>query len=191
MFEKIVTERFLADLARALKGTLNKDQGTAVRLLALEADLAGITDRNKFAYILATCWHECRFKSIPEIRAKPGTQVWKWQNVYWPSGYYGRGFSQLTWRRNYRKFSKIVGVDLVRYPDQALKPEIGAKILVVGMNQGLFSGVGLSNYFPEKPGVPDWIKARRIVNGNFQAEIVAAHAIKILSVIVSHNGTIS
>lgn len=185
MFQKIVNEKFLGDLARTLKTKLDVKQKIAVFLLAKEADENGVVDRNQFAYILGTCWHECRFRSIPEIRAKPGTQVWRWQNAYWPSGYYGRGFSQLTWKGNYRKFSKIVGVDLVNFPDKVLEPEIGAKILVVGMVRGLFSGVGLSRYFPEGK-TPDWTNARRIVNGTFQADKVAAGAVKILSVIVAN-----
>lgn len=191
MFENLITEKFLGDLARTLKAKFTTEQKQVVTLLAREADQIGITDQNQFAYILGTCWHECRFRSIPEIRAKPGTRVWKWQNVYWPSGFYGRGLSQLTWRRNYRKFSPVVGIDLVKNPDAVLNPEIGAKILVFGMFNGsftalgLYSNNGLKKYFP--PGsTPDWIKARGIINGTFQADIVAAGAIKILSVIVAN-----
>lgn len=183
MFEQLITEPFFRRLSLALKTPLLQTQKNAVLLLAKEADAAGVTDLNQFAYILGTCWHECTFKSIKEIRAKPGTNLWKVQNRYWLSGYYGRGYSQLTWRNNYKKFSPIVGLDLRLFPEAALLPEIGAKILVQGMVRGLFSGVSLSKYFPAGEAA-DWIRARRIVNGNDRAEMVAGKAKKILSVIV-------
>lgn len=181
--EKIDNDLWLAKLAAALGMKLTAAQGKAVRLLAAQCDENFITDPRQVAYILATCYHECRFKSIREIRAKHGSPVWKMQNRYWATGYYGRGFSQLTWERNYRKFSPIVGVDLVRSPDEALKPEIGAKILVVGMKGGLFSGVGLDRYFRPGGGA-FWLAARKIVNGTFQADKVAAAAKKILPLLL-------
>jgi hypothetical protein len=77
------------------------------------------------------------------------------------------------------KFSPIVKVDLVEYPDEVLKPEIGAKILVFGMYHGMFSGKKLRDYFSD-PKDPRWNSARRIVNGQFQKEKVTEVAIKIL-----------
>ncbi len=190
MFESLNTAAFFERLRLVLREPISPIQMRSVYLLLKEADINGITDRNQMAYVLATCWHECRFKSIKEIRAKPGTKIWRLQNAYWLTGYYGRGFSQLTWLKNYRKFKTIVGVDLVAQPDKALEPEIGAKILVYGMVNGSFTGLGLlsanklSKYF--KPmETPDWIGARQIVNGTFQAEKVASAAVKILSVIVA------
>lgn len=190
MFESLNTAAFFERLRIALREPITPTQMRSVYLLLKEADTNGITDRNQMAYVLATCWHECRFKSIKEIRAKPGTKIWRLQNAYWITGYYGRGFSQLTWLKNYRKFSQMTGVDLVRDPDSALLPEIGAKILVYGMVNGSFTGAGLlssnklAKYF--KPGAPpDWMSARKIVNGTFQADKVASAAVKILSVIVA------
>lgn len=177
--QKVDNDIWLASLARTLNMTLTRAQGDAVRLLAAESDAYSIKDPRQVAYILATCYHECRFKSIREIRAPRGSAVWKMQNRYWASGYYGRGFSQLTWEKNYKKFSPIVGIDLVDNPDFALRPNVGAKILVVGMKLGLFSGVGLDRYFPPGGG-SFWLAARRIVNGTFQADRVAAAAKKIL-----------
>jgi len=162
---------FFADMEFAFKQKFDEAQRTAVVLLAEEADENNVTDLNQFAYILATCYHECRFKSIPEIRAKRGTKVWQMQEKYWHTGYYGRGFSQLTWKANYEKFQKRTGLPLVLNPDLVLNPEVGAEILVDGMMNGLFSGVKLSRYIqPGKP--PDFIRARRVVNGNFQADKV-------------------
>lgn len=170
-------------IADALSLKLSDVQALAIELLIDTCEAEKVTVREQVAYILATVYHECRFKSIPEIRAKPGTVVWKMQERYWHTGYYGRGFSQLTWKANYLKFSKIVGQDLVKNPDLCLNPDIGAKIIVIGMRDGLFSGVSLSKYLPNKDGNYDWMGARRIVNGTFQAEKVATAAIKVLHVL--------
>lgn len=185
MFSLIVnSDTWLASLAATLKIKLTIEQGRAVQLIVSECDENGITDARQVAYILGTAYHECRFKSIKEIRAKPGTAVWRMQNAYWNTGYYGRGFCQLTWRKNYQKFSTIIGIDLVKNPDEVLRPDVGAKILVIGMRDGLFSGVGLGRYFPSPPAEPNWLSARKIVNGMFQADHVATAAQKIFPLLV-------
>ena len=183
-FESLITENFLAALAATLKIRLTRAQGEAVRLIANQLDKYAVTDEAAAAYVLATAYHECRFKAIAEIRAKPGTDIWRMQNRYWYTGFYGRGFVQLTWRKNYLKFSKILGLDLVKNPDLVLLPAVGATILVLGMRDGLFSGVGLSKYF--KPGTADYIGARAIVNGTFHADKVAAAAQKIHALLIEN-----
>jgi len=181
-FEK-VNDQFLEAMGKALGRKLNQVQKDSVVAILQAIDEFGIEDPNRVAYILGTCWHESRFSPIEEIRARPGTKIAQFQNRYWPSGYFGRGFVQLTWRRNYAKFSKILDVDLVGSPELALDVQIAAKILVQGMTQGLFTGVGLDKYFaPGQP--PKWFSARRIVNGTFHADRVAKAAIKILAVLL-------
>lgn len=175
------TDEWLAKLAKVLNTTLNKDQGKAIRLILLECKDHGVVNSKQIAYILATCFHECRFKSIKEIRAKVGTAVWKMQEKYWHTGYYGRGFCQLTWEYNYKKFGPITGRDLVKNPDQVLLPEVGAKILVRGMRDGLFSGKKLGDYLDATK--TNWMHARRTVNGDFQADKVMNAALKILPLI--------
>ncbi|MTV47149.1 glycoside hydrolase family 19 protein, partial [Streptococcus pneumoniae] len=88
------------------------------------------------AYMLATAYHECRFQAIKEIRAQPGTKIYDLQNRYWNTGFYGRGYIQLTWRKNYEKFSELLQQDFVGNPDLVLVPENAAKILVHGMVEG-------------------------------------------------------
>lgn len=181
------SQEWLASLARTLKMRLTKAQGTAVALILSECYIQGVNDPRQVAYVLATVHHECRFKSIKEIRAAVGTPVYKMQQKYWPTGFYGRGFSQLTWRKNYQKFSPVIGKDLVSDPDLVLNPEVGAKILVYGMKHGTFvsngltSNTNLANYFNDQR--TDWFNARRIVNGVFRAEMVAEAAKKILPLI--------
>lgn len=195
MFAKISVTDFVIEFNKEFRRKLNAKQIASIECLLNEIEVQSVTDIRHVAYILATVWHECMFLSIPEIRAKKGTpeqtQIWKWQNRYWPSGFYGRGFSQLTWRYNYVRFSPIVGVDLVANPDAALDPKIGAKIIVFGMVNGSFTAPRtkvqsenrLSKYITSD--MTDFIGARKIVNGTFRDELVSTHAVKILSILKS------
>jgi len=83
----------------------------------------------------------------------------------------GRGFVQITGHDNYAKFSKILGIDLVGNPDLALSDDVAAKIIVIGMRDGIFTGHKLSNYF--EPTSADWVGARFIVNGQDKAQQIA------------------
>ena len=184
-YATLIDDMFLAQVAANLKMRLTKAQGDAIRLICHECDQNGIVLPNQVAYVLGTVYHECRFKAIKEIRAKPGTTVWKMQEAYWHTGFYGRGFCQLTWEKNYLKFSPVIGIDLVKNPDAVLQPEIAAKILVIGMKRGSFTALKLDSsnrldkYFPAD-GLQDWLSARKIVNGTFQADKVA-HAAKVIA----------
>ena len=182
MFADLITDHFLAKVAANFKMTLSKAQGDAIRALAKECDLKGVADQRHFAYVLATCYNESRFKSIREIRAKKGSPIWELQENYWHTNYYGRGFSQLTWRGNYSKFGKLLGLDLLGNPDKVLEPAIGAKILVTGMAQGLFTGKKMSDFINAEKC--DWFAIRSTVNGikseegKKQAETVKWHGMR-------------
>lgn len=127
------------------------------------------------AYLLGTIRNEVGSNMLPikEIKAKPNSPVWiKWQSKYWGTGFYGRGYSQLTGEGNYRQFGKILGMDLVKNPDMVLQPEVGYKILATGCVQGLFRGrtkaqgggrFKLSDFLTASK--KDYVSARQIVNG--------------------------
>lgn len=149
-------------------------QSTAQLLGFMENDLQ--LERIEWAaYLLGTIRNEVGQNMLPvkEIKAKPGTMVWvKWQSKYWNTGFFGRGYSQLTLKGNYQQFGKILGLDLVSNPDLVLKPEIGYKILSVGCVRGLFRGrpksqgggrYKLSDFLDGKK--KDYVGARQIVNG--------------------------
>lgn len=88
------------------------------------------------------------------------------------NSYYGRGFVQITWPENYRKMGNRLGIPLYENPDLALDRDVSAKLLVVGMIEGLYTGRKLSDY-----GAQDFdaYNARRIINGLDKAETIKGY----------------
>ena len=161
------------------KSKYEKAFGTAVlsTLLLLldkiEQDGRLIPDLRKIAYVLATIkWETANtFAPIKERRAKPGTAVRTLQDKYWSSGYYGRGYIQLTFRKNYAVF----GIE--NTPDKALEADTAYEIASKGMAEGLFTGKKLGDYF--NTNSEDFIGARKIINGTDKASEIALIARKI------------
>ncbi|MFA0963403.1 hypothetical protein AB9P05_16485 [Roseivirga sp. BDSF3-8] len=150
-----------------------------VALLISMWNTHGDGDKRKLAYILATVEGECNFRSKSEkrqISARTAGQreLIRLQNRYWDSGFYGRGFVQLTWENNYKKASDFTGEDLVATPDKALVPEIAATVTIRGMVTGMFTGKKLNDYFNDNK--TDWVNARRIINGTDKADEFANKA---------------
>ncbi|ABL64572.1 glycoside hydrolase family 19 protein [Chlorobium phaeobacteroides] len=87
--------------------------------------------------------------------------------------YYGRGYVQLTGRRNYTDWSKRLDHDLVGNPDLALDPAIATRILFEGMRQGTFTGRKFADYF--NPQKEDWLNARRIINWIDKANLIEGY----------------
>ncbi|OXB14610.1 CHAP domain-containing protein [Flavobacterium reichenbachii] len=77
--------------------------------------------------------------------------------------YCGRGYVQLTWKNNYKKIKDKFGIDVVNYPDKALEPKLAAKIMIWGMDNGIFTGVGINRYINDSK--TDYINARKVING--------------------------
>lgn len=138
----------------------------------------------QIAYLLATVGHETAwsFAPIKEFRAKDG-RIKEVQDRYWNTGFYGRGFIQLTWKRNYEAFSKILGVNLVSNPDLLLRPEISYRITAYGMQKGVFTGVKLGDHVNEFK--KDYVNARRVVNGTDRAQLIATYASNIEKILIS------
>jgi len=164
----------------AIKFKLNKEQKDNAQLIYDECLKYKCTE-NQTRYILATAYHECKFKCIEEIekgRNKPYGKKLKYRKIkgiHVPyikpdKLFYGRGFVQLTWYELYEKFSKILGIDLLNNPDLALDPKIASKIIVIGMMQGLFTGAKLTRYINEIK--TDAINARRVVNILDKAKLI-------------------
>jgi putative chitinase len=133
-----------------------------------------------FAYILATAYHETAYTIEPieeygKGKGKPyGQPVGPYGHCY-----YGRGYPQLTWDFNYKNGTQFlrqrygVECDLLKEPHRALEHEISALVLMDGMIEGWFTGVGLLKYFNST--VEDPKNARRTVNGTDKADLIAGY----------------
>ncbi|WP_223150991.1 lysozyme family protein [Flavobacterium ajazii] len=88
--------------------------------------------------------------------------------------YHGRGFVQLTWKKNYRKMKEKFGVDLINHPEKALDHELAMKIMIYGMEQGSFTDKKLSDYI--NGSKTDYLNARRIINGTDRASDIKDYA---------------
>ena len=153
--------------ATLTKGGLSQPQVDGFEAILDEWERRNLHDLRWLAYILATAWHETaqHMQPIEEFGRGRG-------KAYAPT-YYGRGFVQITWERNYARLSDVIGVDLVTHPEQALDMPIAVQILFDGMIDGLFTCKKLSDYFGK---AADWRGARAIVNGKDRAADVAGYA---------------
>ena len=148
------------------------------------------------AYALATAYHETAgtMQPIKEI----GSYNY-FMGRYDPSGkkpalardlgntqvgdgakFAGRGYVQLTGRRNYSKATSELGVDLVAAPDRAMEPEIAAQIMRHGMAEGWFTSVELPDLLPMRGQAlqGQFVKARKIINGTDRALLIAGYALE-------------
>lgn len=175
-------EKWVKAVEKAFGAPMDSTQQDSAKQIMSAFSQYGDGDYRKLAYILATAWHESKLRPIREIRARRGTPLYEQQNRYWPSGYYGRGFVQLTWESNYRKMGDFLGVDLVGSPDKALQPEYAARIIVYGMMNGSFTGKKLSQYIGLLK--KDYYNARRVVNSTDRATQIKSFAEKLENEVV-------
>lgn len=183
---------------RASFGAMNQSQVDGYNFLldAIEANNISIKHA---AYMLATAWHETAITMQPigEYGKGHGRKYGTWRRnsrgvqyapmsggknaaVYLKSEYahlyFGRGYVQLTWFNNYKLMGEILGIDLLNNPDLAMRADIAANIMIVGMVRGLFTGKKLNDYINDKK--TDYVNARRIINGTDAAAKIASHAVK-------------
>ena len=94
--------------------------------------------------------------------------------------FHGRGYVQLTGRANYRKAGEALGLALEAQPEQALRPDVAADIMVRGMRDGWFTGKKMNDYLPaDAEGTQKQFRdARRIINGLDRAEDIADYALR-------------
>ena len=131
------------------------------------------------AYSLATAWHETNKTMLPVVEAYWLSEAWRKKNLrYYP--WHGRGYVQLTWEYNYKRADKELGLKgtLLANPDRAMEPKIAAKVMRLGMDEGWFTNVKLSDCLPMR-GVAtraQYMKARTIINGSDKADLIEDYA---------------
>lgn len=167
----------------------------------------GDGNADTLAYALATAYHETGGRMVPvregfastdagarravlnlAKKRGPNTAVAKYAKPAGPHGhvYYGRGLVQLTWLENYAKSSADAGVDLVKYPDKIMAPEIGARVLIKGLLDGRWNGRGHGlRYYLDKG---DLRGARRTVNITDKWELIAGYHRAFLAAINAGGG---
>ena len=164
-------------------GSMTQSQVDGLNSIMAAINDFGIQSQRFAAYILATPFHETA-KTMQPIREIGLGKAYKYgiPDPITHQAYYGRGYVQLTWKYNYDKFGKLLVVDLVNKPDLALQPDISAKIMMIGMVKGLFTGKKLSDYIT--PDKTDFVNARRIINGTDKAQLIAGYADQFLASLI-------
>lgn len=177
--------------------TLKQDQVEGFEILLAEGEKRNI-NTEWIAYILATAWHETGFTMQPvrETFATSDAQaIARLDNAfktgrlgsvktpYWRDGWFGRGYVQLTWKKNYENMGKWLGIDLVANPSLALDSKIAAAITFEGMLRGMFTAKKLSDFLDgvdsaDEKDFAEFKAARRIINGTDKAADIAKYAVK-------------
>ncbi|HYD45822.1 MAG TPA: glycoside hydrolase family 19 protein [Phenylobacterium sp.] len=183
---------FFANVRAGILGpTLSQDEVTGCQAILAAAEGLPISWA---AYMLATAYHETKstmqpvreaywltqdqadryfFRMYDPHGARPGVAA-ELGNTQPGDGvrFCGRGYVQLTGRRNYQRAQNALGVHLVTNPDLAMDRAIAAKIMRRGMVEGWFTGKKLADYLPR----PGFTAARRIINGTDRAGDIAIYA---------------
>jgi putative chitinase len=145
-------------------------------------------DLRHVAYALATAYHETghTFQPIEErggrvylskyyLRKKLRADLGNIQlSDAWV--YKGRGYVQITGRRNYSKFSGLVVKPLLTHPELALDHDTAFDIMTEGMFGGHFTGVAITRYV--NASFTDYVNARKVINGLDRADVIAGMAAK-------------
>jgi murein DD-endopeptidase MepM/ murein hydrolase activator NlpD len=158
----------------------------SIPVILAECISSGVMMPAQVAYVLATSEHESGCgKWMKELWGPTPTQrTYEGRsdlgNNQRGDGlrFRGRGYVQITGRRNYTIWARRLGIDILSLPDLvATDPSIAAKILVQGMRDGSFTGKKLADYIrPDQE--PDFFNARAMINGDKRknGEKIAGHA---------------
>jgi len=184
---------FFAAIRPAFGNRLSQPQVDGMQAILDAARAAKVTDAHHVAHILAHVRRETggymspiKETVMPSHKNKNPTdaeviqrleRAWArgklpWvKKPYWRDGEFGRGQIQLTHAKNRAKFGIADRDDLLKLP-------VSARVAVVGMRDGLFTGKKLSDYtFPAALDAAPKNNPRRIVNGKdgSDAEVAKFH----------------
>ncbi len=186
-------EKFFSTCKTLMPSVSSGDRAKAIEDIFDYWERRGYEDRRALAYVLGTALREtagtlrpvreglcktdaCSISVVTKLLAKRGSSGnYSAPDAYGRS-YFGRGYVQLTHKKNYKKMGEALGWgnDLLENPSLALDHQKSIEILVEGMYHGHFTGRKLSDYFSQR--TEDWIGARKIVNPHSKrAEVTAKH----------------
>lgn len=184
-------------------GRLRQAQVDGINHILDAWDDSPLDDLRWLAYMLGTTFHEtgatmrpiheygtpAYFTRLYDVRGRRPEIARQMGNTEPGDGikYCGRGYVQLTWKTNYLRCGREIGVDLVSQPDLAMDPDIAARIMFEGMTRHdllfeeqtgdgryTFTGRALEDYFNGGPA--QWVAARKIINGTDHAELIGETA---------------
>lgn len=160
---------FYARVRPIFGGSLSQKQVDGIEALLAATEDLPVTHR---AYLLATAMHETASTMQPIAEYGKGRGKAYGKPGKHGQAQYGRGYVQLTWDANYEKADKALGLNgaLLKDFNLAMQPTIAAQILVRGCEEGWFTGKSLDDY------LPDYVQARRVVNGTDKAQLIAGYA---------------
>jgi hypothetical protein len=154
------------------------NRATSVAALS-EAARARQLTRAQIAYVLATAEHESdSFNTLEEYasgdRYEGRTDLGNSQ----PGDgrrFKGRGYVQLTGRRNYASYAAITDLELARLPIILMNwPALSVFVMIDGMLRGTYTGRRLDEFV--NSGRQDFFNARQVINGHDRADKIAAQA---------------
>lgn len=166
-------EKFFTGIRQGpFPGKLSSGQTQGITTILDEWERRNLADARWLADMLGTVKWETDHTMQPIKEG--GSLAYLKSKKYWP--WYGRGFVQLTWEANYKKFRDRVmrqfNADIIANPDLAMRPDVAAFVMFEGMINGEFTGKKLADYF--NADRTDWLGARKIINGNDKAAEIAA-----------------
>jgi hypothetical protein len=140
------------------------------RAIAAECRRQGLSLPTQIAYLLATTEHETAGTWQPVREAFWLSEEWRKKNLrYYP--YYGRGYVQITWEFNYRRYQDLLGLPLLKQPDLVMRPDVSLYILVHGSKHGVFTGLKIDDFINATK--TDYFNARKVINGLDRADSIA------------------
>jgi len=166
---------YLAEQLFHVAAVMNPDAMRHISRLLQACVTQGITDKSHVAYVLASAQWESHMGALM-VEVTSGTAYegrTDLGNTHPGDGvrYKGRGYVQITGRRNYQQYTDLLGVDLIAHPERATDAAIAARICTDGMANGRFTGKRLDQFGTD--GSYDFGNARQIVNGHDQAAAIA------------------
>lgn len=161
---------------RRRQSQANQEQSAQAIITAAKAQQL---TKAQIAYILATAEHESdSFNTLEEYSSgnqyEGRNDLGNTQSGDGPR-FKGRGYVQLTGRRNYTRYTEITGIELVKLPIILMNwPALSVFVIVDGMMRGAYTGRRLNEFVNSSK--EDFFNARQVVNGHDRAQKIADQA---------------